>query len=198
MSFFFFFFQAEDGIRDVAVTGVQTCALPILTSRRGSVARSTRCRRTPAVVLWRNKVAVTASAELSGAIASSRKPDRPFFICVGQVCTSRAPADSSAWRNGSTYSGLISSTSVESTTTSPASATGSANRIRSALGYCGGSRCPAPHPLASTRQFDGGVPADNTRNSAAPVGVVASPSTGPALVTSRPSSRIAVAGAGTG
>src|SRR6266436_7868524 len=28
--FCFFFFQAEDGIRDVAVTGVQTCALPIL------------------------------------------------------------------------------------------------------------------------------------------------------------------------
>src|SRR2546429_5702356 len=28
-SSFFFFFQAEDGIRDVAVTGVQTCALPI-------------------------------------------------------------------------------------------------------------------------------------------------------------------------
>ena len=27
---FFFFFQAEDGIRDDLVTGVQTCALPIL------------------------------------------------------------------------------------------------------------------------------------------------------------------------
>src|SRR5207249_5194723 len=27
--FFFFFFQAEDGIRDRNVTGVQTCALPI-------------------------------------------------------------------------------------------------------------------------------------------------------------------------
>ena len=26
---FFFFFQAEDGIRDHCVTGVQTCALPI-------------------------------------------------------------------------------------------------------------------------------------------------------------------------
>ena len=25
-----FFFQAEDGIRDIGVTGVQTCALPIL------------------------------------------------------------------------------------------------------------------------------------------------------------------------
>src|SRR5256885_5885917 len=29
--FFFFFFQAEDGIRDYKVTGVQTCALPIST-----------------------------------------------------------------------------------------------------------------------------------------------------------------------
>src|SRR5258707_11268145 len=28
-TFFFFFFQAEDGIRDIGVTGVQTCALPI-------------------------------------------------------------------------------------------------------------------------------------------------------------------------
>src|SRR5437879_8018489 len=27
--FLFFFFQAEDGIRDTSVTGVQTCALPI-------------------------------------------------------------------------------------------------------------------------------------------------------------------------
>src|SRR3712207_8309176 len=26
---FYFFFQAEDGIRDIGVTGVQTCALPI-------------------------------------------------------------------------------------------------------------------------------------------------------------------------
>src|SRR5688572_25059504 len=30
--FFFFFFQAEDGIRDLTVTGVQTCALPIFES----------------------------------------------------------------------------------------------------------------------------------------------------------------------
>src|SRR5438034_11355654 len=33
MFLFFFFFQAEDGIRDHCVTGVQTCALPILRSR---------------------------------------------------------------------------------------------------------------------------------------------------------------------
>src|SRR5699024_11751638 len=30
---FFFFFQAEDGIRDRNVTGVQTCALPILINK---------------------------------------------------------------------------------------------------------------------------------------------------------------------
>src|SRR3712207_7569455 len=29
MDYIFFFFQAEDGIRDIGVTGVQTCALPI-------------------------------------------------------------------------------------------------------------------------------------------------------------------------
>src|SRR5256884_2106073 len=33
----FFFFQAEDGIRDVAVTGVQTCALPISPRPRDDV-----------------------------------------------------------------------------------------------------------------------------------------------------------------
>src|SRR6266436_8622932 len=33
-----FFFQAEDGIRDVAVTGVQTCALPILPAADETVA----------------------------------------------------------------------------------------------------------------------------------------------------------------
>src|SRR5256885_3989455 len=33
---FFFFFQAEDGIRDYKVTGVQTCALPISADRRGA------------------------------------------------------------------------------------------------------------------------------------------------------------------
>src|SRR6266568_7684289 len=32
---FFFFFQAEDGIRDGTVTGVQTCALPISSMQEG-------------------------------------------------------------------------------------------------------------------------------------------------------------------
>src|SRR2546421_7308777 len=33
---YFFFFQAEDGIRDLIVTGVQTCALPIYWTGRFS------------------------------------------------------------------------------------------------------------------------------------------------------------------
>src|SRR6266576_309443 len=49
------------------------------------------------------------------------------------------------------------------------------------------------------RQRAGGAPEESTRTSAAPVGVVASPSTGPGSpASSTPSSRIAVAGAGTG
>src|SRR5205823_11266816 len=35
----FFFFQAEDGIRDKLVTGVQTCALPIFAYRAGREVR---------------------------------------------------------------------------------------------------------------------------------------------------------------
>src|SRR5688572_31243858 len=49
-----FFFQAEDGIRDLTVTGVQTCALPICwprspgwTRRKGGGARRARQRANP-------------------------------------------------------------------------------------------------------------------------------------------------------
>src|SRR5690606_40560437 len=38
----FFFFQAEDGIRDFHVTGVQTCALPIYAPARVDLERSGR------------------------------------------------------------------------------------------------------------------------------------------------------------
>src|SRR5438270_6665010 len=54
---FFFFFQAEDGIRDLTVTGVQTCALPISSSTRiGWVAETRQPMRVLDVTLephWR-------------------------------------------------------------------------------------------------------------------------------------------------
>src|SRR3989475_4229079 len=47
----FFFFQAEDGIRDLTVTGVQTCALPILSQGRLDHQRALRQARNDAVAL---------------------------------------------------------------------------------------------------------------------------------------------------
>src|SRR5256885_11796374 len=41
----FFFFQAEDGIRDYKVTGVQTCALPIWVDRHVEGVRGAHGRR---------------------------------------------------------------------------------------------------------------------------------------------------------
>src|SRR5437868_10018958 len=42
--YFFFFFQAEDGIRDRNVTGVQTCALPIFLCRGHGLCKRARRR----------------------------------------------------------------------------------------------------------------------------------------------------------
>src|SRR6266850_5004194 len=54
---FFFFFQAEDGIRDYKVTGVQTCALPISGYRYGYGICRSRDEKLPLLtiprkVLW--------------------------------------------------------------------------------------------------------------------------------------------------
>src|SRR5690625_8023541 len=45
-----FFFQAEDGIRDGHVTGVQTCALPISNTTRSGPSRSTAVRTAPVLI----------------------------------------------------------------------------------------------------------------------------------------------------
>src|SRR2546422_7870924 len=57
-----FFFQAEDGIRDVAVTGVQTCALPI------SVAHNEMYRKLIKGYMQRHKVkpGITGWAQVNG------------------------------------------------------------------------------------------------------------------------------------
>src|SRR5205085_5140084 len=57
----FFFFQAEDGIRDLTVTGVQTCALPIST---------THCGLSPAGL--RSSVALPAAPLILSAATSAR------------------------------------------------------------------------------------------------------------------------------
>src|SRR6266850_4478988 len=60
---YFFFFQAEDGIRDYKVTGVQTCALPILTRK----AEAGQIANPGGEVLFR--VASGGEVEMRGQIA---------------------------------------------------------------------------------------------------------------------------------
>src|SRR5690606_40233362 len=64
---YFFFFQAEDGIRDFHVTGVQTCALPILPACLPSASRATP--RSPA---GRSKSRACSPAGISCARAACR------------------------------------------------------------------------------------------------------------------------------
>src|SRR2546429_1208845 len=91
---FFFFFQAEDGIRDVAVTGVQTCALPIcqreLAVRSALGANRTRLGRLllselSLLALLGGVVAITASFSSVRVLRNSRSEERR----VGKECRSR-------------------------------------------------------------------------------------------------------------
>src|SRR6266508_6691804 len=75
---FFFFFQAEDGIRDGHVTGVQTCALPIWGPTRGAGARP---GNRPACTSARGR----GPARPAGARSEERR--------VGKECISRWSPD---------------------------------------------------------------------------------------------------------
>src|SRR5215204_6913283 len=66
-SFFFFFFQAEDGIRDHCVTGVQTCALPIL-QEKGSFSDPSITFATGATVFKHNDKEIVAAGTKDGRI----------------------------------------------------------------------------------------------------------------------------------
>src|SRR5256886_4859388 len=65
---FFFFFQAEDGIRDLTVTGVQTCALPI------SLPRALAAPRLPLHVRARLHGGVSALLGDRGRVRRLRRP----------------------------------------------------------------------------------------------------------------------------
>src|SRR5205823_10827771 len=72
----FFFFQAEDGIRDKLVTGVQTCALPISFRPKNST-RLWTCLHFHAT-MWR-KERPTSGPEISCSSCSTTLDTRPFF-----------------------------------------------------------------------------------------------------------------------
>src|SRR5690554_7555174 len=80
--YFFFFFQAEDGIRDADVTGVQTCALPISPVTRVVASRSL-AQRPPSTC---QEIAVSTGAWTSTVTKAT--PARSEERRVGKECRS--------------------------------------------------------------------------------------------------------------
>src|SRR2546430_17684347 len=80
-----FFFQAEDGIRDLTVTGVQTCALPIFTRARARSDQATTLRppsgrytlfRPPPALIPAPLASTTAAAAAGAAGGPARSEER--------------------------------------------------------------------------------------------------------------------------
>src|SRR5206468_9196876 len=75
-------FQAEDGIRDLIVTGVQTCALPICATRSGpstskpSVSNALTCGVMLASFLMQLVEQRVSKPSLGGAARGTRPPHR--------------------------------------------------------------------------------------------------------------------------
>src|SRR5689334_23978039 len=84
----FFFFQAEDGIRDGTVTGVQTCALPILssgaTSQIGPIAA-----KAAALLVRRPTGPRSRSIAAKTLVTEARSVMRSEERRVGKECRSR-------------------------------------------------------------------------------------------------------------
>src|SRR3712207_8308071 len=71
------FFQAEDGIRDIGVTGVQTCALPISSCPPGWVVSAGQSRTVTRPPVTSAAARNGAALERSGSSTSSRAATGP-------------------------------------------------------------------------------------------------------------------------
>src|SRR5258706_5789744 len=96
LSNWFFFFQAEDGIRDWSVTGVQTCALPISShekrvphllrrARRPSQANGAHVSRVKPIDARKETTKGEPDGEREGNAVQQRSEERR----VGKECRSR-------------------------------------------------------------------------------------------------------------
>src|SRR5207248_7702036 len=96
-----FFFQAEDGIRDRTVTGVQTCALPIFTLRVASgqstlkIGDAMQATRRVNFSSTRRASAICAASQFMMFLppASRRSTRRSEERRVGKECRSRWSPD---------------------------------------------------------------------------------------------------------
>src|SRR5207237_7749386 len=86
LAVYFFFFQAEDGIRDSSVTGVQTCALPILRLRAAMCSVFSPVKEmTPAD--YRRVTEVTYLGYVHGTLAALKRmlPRNRGIIEIGRA-----------------------------------------------------------------------------------------------------------------
>src|SRR5690606_39627777 len=92
-----FFFQAEDGIRDFHVTGVQTCALPISSSRLLTTLTPPALPRPPACTCALTTQTLPPSFSAAWRASSGDFATAPFGRSeerrVGKECRSRTPRD---------------------------------------------------------------------------------------------------------
>src|SRR2546427_2052802 len=91
-SIYFFFFQAEDGIRDLTVTGVQTCALPIYSGTFGYKFTVQNATLTGAGSnqVWAERVAGLYNISLCPRFnGTAFTPNRSEERRVGKECRSR-------------------------------------------------------------------------------------------------------------
>src|SRR5687768_1133373 len=88
--FCFFFFQAEDGIRGVAVTGVQTCALPILRFLRDGQSPPPALLRSRPVCSWlaARRVRPARSPHSKTSRTQRAFPESPFCFQQRGPCSS--------------------------------------------------------------------------------------------------------------
>src|SRR3712207_7841182 len=85
----FFFFQAEDGIRDIGVTGVQTCALPISTKETPAKGHNLFEHEEGREAFPSPFTATVLQPGRSGITARLRAPLRSEESRVGKECRSR-------------------------------------------------------------------------------------------------------------
>src|SRR3712207_4552913 len=81
---FFFFFQAEDGIRDIGVTGVQTCALPILPKHIVTIEDPIEYLHTDDKSIINQREVGTDTASYSRALRRVLRQD-PDIILIGEI-----------------------------------------------------------------------------------------------------------------
>src|SRR5689334_25298387 len=84
-----FFFQAEDGIRDGTVTGVQTCALPICPRRSSRAANQVTATIDSARIENTSGRAAASSASEGITASISKWKTRSEERRVGKECRSR-------------------------------------------------------------------------------------------------------------